>query len=116
MRITFKGNGIVWDKDKEKTLCKFEGGHYENSVWLEGEFTTDDPGIIEKLKNYPTVPADAMKYYREEKEKSVELTLEWYEDDLEKHSVKELKEYAIKKGVDLGSSKAKADIIEVLRK
>ena len=68
MRITFKGNGIVWDKDKEKTLCKFEGGHYDNSVWLEGEFTTDDPGIIEKLKNYPTVPADAMKYYREEKE------------------------------------------------
>lgn len=33
-------NPIVWDKDNNKALCQFKGHEYE----------TDDPYIIEKLK------------------------------------------------------------------
>ena len=69
MRITFKGNGVVWDAARKKNLCKFEGSGYTEGVWHEGTFTTDDSRTIELLKDYPTVPKDAMKYYWEEKEK-----------------------------------------------
>ena len=69
MRITFKGNGVVWDAGAKKNLCKFEGGKFENGVWIEGLFTTDDPRIIELLKDYPTVPAGEMRFYWEEKAK-----------------------------------------------
>ena len=70
MRITFKGNGIVWDAAKKKNLCKFKSVGYVEGVYQIGEFTTDDSRTIELLKDYPTVPADAMKYYWEEKEKA----------------------------------------------
>ena len=109
MRITFKGNGLVWDQKKEMMLCKFEGGHYENSVWIEGEFTTDDPRTIELLKNYPTVPADAMQYYRKEQ-------AEVAGDNFEGYTVADLKSFAKNNKIDLGDATKKADIITILRK
>jgi hypothetical protein len=41
----FKGTGIVWDKEKNKPLCKFNKGLYE----------TDDARVIRLLKEIPTV-------------------------------------------------------------
>ena len=37
--MKFYGNGIVWDKEKNKRLCKF----------VEGEFETDDNRIVNNL-------------------------------------------------------------------
>lgn len=58
MKITFLGNGLVWDSAKNKVLCKF----------IEGKYTTSDTREIDILKNYPTDPVDALK---KEKKKSV---------------------------------------------
>lgn len=75
MRITFKGNGVVWDAARKKNLCKFKSIGYVEGVYQVGEFTTKDSTTaegartIELLKDYPTVPADAMKFYWEEKAK-----------------------------------------------
>jgi len=38
--FTFYGNGLVWDKDKKKVLCKFN----------DGILKTSDSYIIGKLK------------------------------------------------------------------
>lgn len=38
--MLFLGNGVVWDKETNKRLCKF----------VDGKFETDDKEIIEKLK------------------------------------------------------------------
>ena len=38
--MKFYGNGIVWDSEKNKTLCKFEKGILE----------TEDSYIIDRLK------------------------------------------------------------------
>ena len=38
--MLFYGNGIVWDKETNSKLCKFENGKFE----------TDDTTIISKLK------------------------------------------------------------------
>ncbi len=38
--MLFLGNGIVWDKETNKQLCKF----------VDGKFETDDIAIIVKLK------------------------------------------------------------------
>jgi len=38
--VLFLGNGIVWDKETNKQLCKF----------VDGKFETDDIAIIVKLK------------------------------------------------------------------
>ncbi len=38
--MIFLGNGIVWDKETNKQLCKF----------VDGKFETDDIAIIVKLK------------------------------------------------------------------
>lgn len=67
MRITFKGNGAVWDAARKKILCKFKSVGYIEGVYQIGEFTTDDSRTIELLKDYPTVPADAIEYYWKEK-------------------------------------------------
>jgi len=37
--MKFKGNGLVWDKERNKPLCKF----------INGEFETDDMRTIEVL-------------------------------------------------------------------
>ena len=68
MRITFKGNGVVFDAGAKKNLCKFEGGKYVNGIWQEGLYTTNDPRTIELLKDYPTVPPGDMELYWKEKE------------------------------------------------
>ncbi len=112
MRITFKGNGVVWDAAREKSLCKFKSIGYVESVWQVGEFTTDDPRTIELLKNYPTVPADAMKYYWEEKEGNGQTKTE---DNFEGYTVKELKSFAKNNNIDLGDARKKAEIIVLLR-
>ena len=39
--MKFYGNGIVWDKDNNKTLCEF----------VKGKLETEDVNIIEKLKS-----------------------------------------------------------------
>lgn len=70
MRITFKGNGVVWDVAREKNLCKFISVGYIEGVYQIGEYTTDNTRTIELLKDYPTVPVDAMEYYWKEKEKA----------------------------------------------
>ena len=112
MRITFKGNGVVWDAARGKNLCKFEGSGYTEGVWHEGEFTTDDPRTIELLKDYPTVPADAMKYYWEEKDGGQTEA----GDNFEGYTVADLKSFAKNNNIDLGEAKNKADIIAALRK
>lgn len=49
--MTFKGTGVVWDNEKNKALCEFEGGHYDpKGNYILGEFKTDDPAIIKKLE------------------------------------------------------------------
>lgn len=115
MRITFKGNGVVWDAAGKKNLCKFENSGYTEGVWHMGEFTTDDPRTIELLKDYPTVPKDAMKYYWEEKEVDEASNAETT-DNFEGYTIAELKSFAENNNIDLGDAKKKADIIEVLRK
>jgi hypothetical protein len=116
MRITFKGNGVVWDAERGKNLCKFEGGGFKEGVWHEGEFTTDDPRTIELLQNYPTVPADAMKYYLEEKAKKEAEAAADTGDNYEEMTVAELKTFAKENNIDLEDAKKKADIIALLRK
>lgn len=47
----FKGTGVVWDNEKNKPLCEFEGGHYDPKGNYEpGEFKTDNEEIIRKLE------------------------------------------------------------------
>lgn len=41
----FKGNGLVWDREKNKPLCKFNDGKYE----------TDNARTIKLLKEIPSV-------------------------------------------------------------
>ena len=41
-------NLIVWDKDKNKELCRFKNHELE----------TNDPYIIDKLKNYEVIEDD----------------------------------------------------------
>lgn len=114
MRITFKGNGVVWDAARKKNLCKFKGSGYTEGVWHEGEFTTDDPRTIELLKDYPTVPKDAMKYYWEEKAEKEEQTETG--DNFEGYTVADLKSFAKNNNIDLGEATKKAEIITILRK
>ena len=117
MRITFKGNGVVWDGARKKNLCKFEGGGYKEGVWHEGEFTTDDPRTIELLKDYPTIPKDAYAYYLAEKEGAEDTEAETETaDNFEGYTVADLKSFAENNNIDLGTAKRKADIIELLRK
>lgn len=42
MDVTFKGNGLVWDKERNKPLCKFD---------KSGEYKTADKRIISILKD-----------------------------------------------------------------
>lgn len=59
MKITFRGNGVVWDKTRNRRLCKFEKGIYE----------TDNAHDIEVLRDYPTYPENAVNEYYAEKAK-----------------------------------------------
>ena len=111
MRITFKGNGVVWDAARKKNLCKFEGGGYKEGVWHEGEFTTDDPRTIELLKDYPTIPKDAYAYYLAEKEKEDDEPVK----ELDDYTVKELKDFALENDIDLGDAKNKKDILAAIK-
>ncbi len=112
MRITFKGNGVVFDAARGKNLCKFEGGKYENGVWVQGLFTTDNPRTIELLKDYPTVPPGDMKLYWAEKETAEESPRKPFVD----YTIKELRAYAKEHDIDLGDAKKKDDILAVLSK
>lgn len=83
---TVKGHGIVWDAEKNKPLIRFE----------DGVATTEDEATASKLK--------ALGYEVDEMETPAET-------DISKMTVKELKEYAAEKGINLGEASAKQDIL-----
>lgn len=48
--MKFIGVGTVWDKEKQKVLCEFEGMRYDSAGNLvKGSFETNDSAIIAKL-------------------------------------------------------------------
>lgn len=98
--MKFYGNGIVWDKQNNKRLCKFVNGEYE----------TDDPRAIKILK---------FLYYKDDdhkkpdtKKQEVEQTDEGVE--LEEMTYNELKSLAKVEGVTVGH-KSKAELITALK-
>jgi len=48
--MVFYGNGVVWDSEFQKELCKFERRWDEDGKRLIGKLETDNHNIIFKLK------------------------------------------------------------------
>lgn len=61
--MIFLGNGIVWNKETNKKLCKF----------IDGQFYTDDIYIIDKLKalNYKYDEIEVIEEVKEIPQKKV---------------------------------------------
>lgn len=88
---TFKGKGLVWDKDIDKPLAKF----------TDGAFETDSAEAAEKLKalGYECVS---------EPEAAAKKTV----DEM---TIEELKAYAAEKGIDISGLTVKADILAKIK-
>lgn len=100
--IVFKGNGCVWNGTR-KNIIKF----------VDGTYATDKPSEIERLKDYPTIPPGAVEeYYSKKTDIVVEVTAEKTIDD---YNIKELKEYAKERDINLHGKTTKADILEIIK-
>lgn len=95
--MKFYGNGLVWDKERNKALCKF----------TSGEFITDDTNIIEKLKKLNFDFDDI----NNESEKTDNDNV-----DYSALSYQELKKIAKEKGIKLERSMKQEDILNELMK
>ena len=101
--MKFYGSGIVWDKENNKPLCKFEGG----------EFETKDERVIKLLQEAGYNGREAVETNQERQ--AVEAKpQEASKTDLEEMTFNELKELAKAEGLTVGR-KSKADLIEALR-
>ena len=100
------GSGIVWDKENNKPLCKFEGG----------EFETKDERVIKLLQEAGYNGRSSEQGHQEGQAAEREQEKETREGDvtLEEMTYNELKTYAKAQGVAVGH-KSKADLIEALR-
>ena len=47
--MKFFGNGLVWDKDNNKNLCKFDNGEFETEDKRSAETKQTYVDIIERL-------------------------------------------------------------------
>lgn len=96
--MKFFGKGMVWDKDKNKVLCRFVNGEYE----------TQDSIVIDKLKelNFVFDDIDEIKTIKIENKNDV---------DYESLEYKDLKKAAKEKGINTYKMD-RAEIIETLMK
>jgi hypothetical protein len=96
--MKFYGHGIVWDKDKNKALCKF----------INGEYETDDSIIIDKLKelNFVFDGIDTNETIKSENKNDI---------DYEALEYKDLKKIAKDCGINTYKMK-QGEIISALKK
>ncbi|MBD1223287.1 hypothetical protein [Virgibacillus halodenitrificans] len=63
--MNFKGNGLVWDKEKNKLLCKFENGKYETDDKREQKILDDlgyeSDGYNDEIEDYKDLSASQLK-------------------------------------------------------
>ena len=95
--MVFLGNGLVF----------VQGG--KNIKFIDGKYSTEDKREIERLKDYPTDPPNAM-----EGNNSIPFNAEWHERELKDYTIKELKIYADENDIDLKDAKKKVDILEIV--
>lgn len=65
--ITFLGTGMIWDKEKNRVLCRFD---------RHGEFTTWDEKVAQKLRAMRVPFKDALSVVVSEKEYAVNVLQE----------------------------------------
>ncbi len=65
--ITFLGTGMIWDKEKNRVLCRFD---------KRGEFTTWDEKVAQKLRAMRVPFKDALSVVISEKEYAVNVLQE----------------------------------------
>ena len=100
--VTFKGNGVVWDKERNKVLCSFRNG----------EFKTDDKRVIDILLK-GGYEHDAVLEEETKEEEIIEEVIEEKEDLTEK-TVSELREIAKTAGHTGIYRKTKEELISML--
>lgn len=102
--MKFFGNGLVWDIDKNKVLCKFENG----------EFEIEDTRVINKLIDlkyeHEGVVEDALQ--QEENEKTEEIVE--YKIDYSEKTNAELKKILESKGYKDLQRKNKKQLLELI--
>lgn len=94
--IIFYGKGMVWDKQKNKLLCKFENGEYK----------TEDKHEQSVLKN--------LEYEHEEIKKVVPDLSNATEEDLKKVNKDDIKAYLDQGNVQYDSKATKEDLVALI--
>ena len=102
--MIFKGNGIVWDAEKGKVLCKFE----------KGELETEDTRIIKILTEMKYENDGVEEVEGFEDIKDVEDVIEDVEIDLNDKTVVELRELAKEQDMVGIYNKTKDELIQAL--
>lgn len=97
--MIFKGNGIIWDAEKDRALCNFQ----------DGEFHTKDKRVMQLLQDY------GLEYEYENGDEEVEES----EDDSlgtdhKTPSIAELKAMLNEKGIRYNNDDNKKTLLNLL--
>lgn len=87
--MVFLGNGLVFVQSGK------------NIKFVDGKYSTENKREIERLKDYPTDPPNAIEDLDKPKE-------------VKDYTIKELKIYAKENYIDLKDAKKKGDILEII--
>ena len=99
--MKFFGNGIIWDAENNKNLCKFENG----------EFETENKRVIHILTEMG-YENDGMR--EEEIKENEEVIEEVVEIKLNDKTVAELRNIAKERGIEGIYRKSKEELIELI--
>lgn len=106
--MEFLGNGIVWDKEKNKALCSFE----------KGKFETEDMRIIKILLSLGYKTENGDEIVIENAEETDITDSDAIEDDskhFERLSIRQLKEYCKKRKYTGYANLNKLDLLKFIK-